>query len=471
MVKTNRAVNRGALLILAICVVLGIVAAFLLYNFTLNFVKNYNITGGAGSIAPSFTYNGPTTAPVAGQTAVPTSAANLIQAPAENETKPWDGVSRVNVLIMGLDYRDYIAGDIPRSDSMIVLTIDPLTMTAGMLSIPRNMWVDIPGFDYNQINTAYFLGAANHLPGGGPVLATKTVEEFLGIPIDYYAEIDFSAFTKFIDDMGGLTIYIHHKITVDPIGGKVTLQKGVQNLPGSLILAYARDRDSTAGGDFDRAARQQEVIMAIRDQTVNLHMLPTLIAQSPKMYNDIASGIHTNLTLEQIIQLALLAEKIPPENIKQGIIGPPKQITLGKSPEGYDVVIPVPDQIRLLTNQIFTASGPLSPAARSSDPLSLIKTEAARIQIQNGTTTPGIASRTADYLKSEGLNIIEQANADGVYSSSNLIIYTGKPYTANALANLFHIPSANIINRYNPDSPYDLTLIVGNDWAQKNPMP
>ena len=471
MVKTNRGVNRAVLLILAICAVLSIVAAFLLYNFTLKFVENFNVTGGAGIVAPSFTYSGPTVPPPPGSTAVPASAANLIQAPVENETKPWDGVSRVNVLILGLDYRDYVAGDIPRSDSMIVLTIDPLTMTAGMLSIPRNMWVDIPGFDYNQINTAYYLGQAEHLPGGGPALAAKTVEEFLGVPIDYYAEIDFSAFTKFIDDMGGLTIYIHNKITVDPIGGKVTLKKGVQNLPGSLILAYARDRDSTAGGDFDRAARQQEVIMAIRDQTVNLHMLPTLIAQTPKIYNDIASGIHTNLTLEQIIQLALLAEKIPPANIKQGIIGPPSQVTFGKSADGFDVNIAVPDQIRLLTDQIFTTEGPLSPAARASNPLALVKTEAARVQIENGTSTPGIASRTADYLKSQGLNIIQQANADGVYTSSNLIIYSGKPYTASYLANLFHIPDANIINRYTPDSAVDLTLIVGNDWAQKNPMP
>jgi hypothetical protein len=124
-----------------------------------------------------------------------------------------------------------------------------------------------------------------------------------------------------------------------------------------------------------------------------------------------------------------------------------------------------------LRDQIFTAAGPLSPAAKASDPLTLVKTEGARVQIQNGTATPGIASRTADYLKSQGLNIIQQANADGVYISSNLIIYNGKPYTASYLANLFHIPSGNIINRYNPDSAVDLTLIVGNDWAQKNPMP
>ena len=74
---------------------------------------------------------------------------------------------------------------------MILLTIDPLTKTAGMLSIPRDMWVNIPGFGYSRINTAYSLGEGSKLPGGGPELARKTVEQFIGVPIQYYAQIDF----------------------------------------------------------------------------------------------------------------------------------------------------------------------------------------------------------------------------------------------------------------------------------------
>ena len=89
-----------------------------------------------------------------------------INIPDSNLPPAWDGASRITVLIIGLDYRDYLANDgPPRSDTMILLTIDPLTKTAGMLSIPRDMWVNIPGFQYGRINMAYFYGEGSKLPG------------------------------------------------------------------------------------------------------------------------------------------------------------------------------------------------------------------------------------------------------------------------------------------------------------------
>jgi hypothetical protein len=127
----------------------------------------------------------------------------------ESDLPPaWDGASRINILLIGLDYRDWEAGlGAPRSDTMILLTIDPLTRTAGMLSIPRDMWVNIPGFGYSRINTAYSSGEGNKLPGGGPELARKTVEQFIGVPVQYYAQIDFFTFVEFIDLIGGIDVY------------------------------------------------------------------------------------------------------------------------------------------------------------------------------------------------------------------------------------------------------------------------
>jgi anionic cell wall polymer biosynthesis LytR-Cps2A-Psr (LCP) family protein len=115
-----------------------------------------------------------------------------------------DFSSRINVLVMGLDYRDWMADEGPsRTDTMILVTIDPVAKTAGMLSIPRDLWVNVPGYGQNKINTAYFLGEANRLPEGGPGLATQTVEEFLGIDVHYWAQIDFTAFIQFVDYIGG----------------------------------------------------------------------------------------------------------------------------------------------------------------------------------------------------------------------------------------------------------------------------
>jgi anionic cell wall polymer biosynthesis LytR-Cps2A-Psr (LCP) family protein len=110
----------------------------------------------------------------------------------------------LSLLVMGLDYRDWSSGEgPPRTDTMILFTIDPVNLKAGMISIPRDLWVNIPGFDYGRINTAYMLAEGNNLPGGGPQLAADTVEAFLGVPVDYYAQIDFSAFIRFIDEIGG----------------------------------------------------------------------------------------------------------------------------------------------------------------------------------------------------------------------------------------------------------------------------
>ncbi len=385
--------------------------------------------------------------------------------------QPWDGTSRVTILLLGLDFRDWEAGETPRSDTMILLTVDPLSKTAGIMSVPRDMWVNIPGSGYGKINTAYFIGASQKLPGGGPGLAMETVEDFIGVPIQYYAQIDFYAFERFIDEMGGLDMHIREEITVDPLGpgNTVKLKPGVQTLSGAVALAYARQR-YTEGGDFDRARRQREVILAMRDQIIDLNMLPTLVAKAPALYNELAAGIHTNLNLQQVIQLAYLAQQIDPKNIKQGGIGT-DMVTFGKSPDGLDIMKPIPDKIRILRDEIFSTGGPLSPAAVATDPAELAKLEGARIQVQNGTQTAGLAERTSEYLRSLGLNVVGEANADRVYSQTTLIDYSGKPYTMSQLAKLMKVDTANVFSRFDPAAQVDVVVIVGDNWAADNPMP
>jgi len=394
-----------------------------------------------------------------------------LQAAAGPTPQAWDGASRVTVLVMGLDFRDWEAGETPRTDTMILLTMDPLSKTAGMLSIPRDMWVNIPGFDHAKINTAYYLGEIYNVPGGGPGLAVETVEQFLGVPINYYAQVDFYAFVRFIDELGGLTMHIREPITVDPIGpgNTVTLEPGVQALDGATALAYARAR-YTEDGDFDRSRRQQEVIMALRDDIIDLGMLPTLISKAPILYNQLAEGIHTNLNLQEVIQLALFSAKIDPANIQQKVIGH-DQVMFGTSPDGLSIVIPIYDKIRLVRDEVFTTGGPVGPAAVSGDPAELRQVEAARVIIQNGTSAPGLATQTAEYLRSQGLNVIDPVdNADRLYQSTTIIIYNGKPYTTRYIAELMNVTTANIYNRFTPDAYADVAVIIGSDWQGSNPM-
>jgi polyisoprenyl-teichoic acid--peptidoglycan teichoic acid transferase len=389
--------------------------------------------------------------------------------------KPWDGASRVTILLMGLDMRDWEQNaGAPRTDTMMLVTIDPLTHTAGMLNIPRDMWVNIPGFGYHRINVAYSLGILNNYPdGGGPGLAVKTVESFLGVPINYYAQIDFFAFEKFIDEIGGVDINVSNKITIDPIGkmNTVILQPGKHHLDGPKTLAYARVRHD-AGDDFGRGDRQQQVMLAIRDKVLSLNMLPTLIAKAPQMYKDLSAGIHTNLTVDQAISLAWLAKDVDLKNIQRGVIGPPKQVilvTLDTEEGRQEVLKPVSGEIRLLRDQIFTSSGAVSPAMASADPKGLMQAEAARIMIQNGSGTAGMAGRTSEYLKSQGANVTGTGDGSLTYETS-VIDYTGKPYTLKYLVEMMNIRPDRIRFQYKPDSQVDVQVTLGTDWAQKNPM-
>ena len=457
--------DKLTLALIAAFVVLALATAVIAFIIVRNLVGSWTMTSLPG--APEISKDGQSLN-------IPQETAYVQPLQPENglEPEPWDGASRVTILLMGLDYRDWEAGETPRTDTMMLLTLDPLSNTAGMLSIPRDMWVNIPGFDYAKINTAYYLGEINHLPGGGPALAVETVEQFIGVPINFYAQVDFYAFAKFIDELGGLDLNVRDEIWVDPLGpnNTVKLNPGVQTLDGATTLAYARAR-YTDGGDFDRSQRQQDVIMAIREQVLSLNMMPTLIAKAPALYNDIASGIRTNLNLQQTLQLAILATKVTGGNIRQGVISPPEQVILGTSPDGLSILIPVHDKIRILRDQIFTTGGPIGPAAVAQDPLALAQAEQARIVVQNGTQDAGLASRTSEYLRSLALNVLGETNADQLYHNTTLVVVTGKPYTVKYLADTMGISSSDIFNRFEPDAGADVIVIVGSNWAASNPMP
>ena len=274
----------------------------------------------------------------------------------------WDGKARVTLLVMGVDYRDWLLGEgAPRSDTMMLITIDPITQQAGMLSIPRDLWVEIPGWGHNRINTAYMFGEGSNLPGGGPALAVKTVERLVGVPIQFYAVIDFHTFERLIDEIGGIDVLVRERIKISPIGELSRwLEAKPHHLDGASALAYARVRKAT-GGDFSRAERQQQVILAIMDRVVGFEILPTLVSKAPLLYQELSSGVITNLSLEQIISIAWLAAKIPKEDIHSGVIGPPKMVRFYTRPDGANVLRPVPSEIRILRDQIFTETSGFGP--------------------------------------------------------------------------------------------------------------
>ncbi len=379
----------------------------------------------------------------------------------------WEGSSRVTILVMGLDLRDWEAGDsAPRTDTMMVLTIDPLSNTAGMLSIPRDLWVEIPGFGYDRINTAYRNGEVFDLPGGGPALAIETVEKLVGVEIDYFAQVDFNVFVRMIDEIGGIKLEITEPIKVDLIGPEPpkTIQPGTHTLPGDVALAYARAR-GTEGGDFDRAQRQQQVILAIRDRVLSFDLIPLLLTKSGTLYNELSSGIRTNLSLEGAIDLGLLGIKIPIESIRRGVIGS-DAINFYTTPDGDQVLKPLPDQVRTVRDFVFGTTGLSSPLADMT-PEARIQAESATIALKNGTLREGLASATAQFLEERGFTFSSEnvGNANQTYPFTQVIDYTGNPYTVQMLVDMLGIQNHLIYLRYDPQSPIDVEVNLGNDWS------
>lgn len=399
-----------------------------------------------------------------------------ISAPESTLPASWDGGSRVNILFLGLDARD-LEVDAPRSDTMILFTIDPVTKTAGMISVPRDMWVDIPeGFGYGKINTAYALGEQYDLPGGGPALAMKTIERFLGVPVHYYAQVDFHAFEEAIDAMGGLYMCVDKKIRIDPIGPKPSepFEKGCSVRHGYQILAYARDRKTMEGGDITRAQHQQEVIMALRDQVLSPENFPEMVKIAPDVYQEASKGLRTNLSFEDALKLGALATQIDPSQIKRGVINY-EMGTLDRSPDGLSIMKPIPDQIRILRDEIFTSTGALSPQAVGS-PVELMQAQGARVNVLNGAygivEATELAARTQVYFTSQGMNVVGIGSADRTYDRTTVVLHNADLYTLRYVFDLVQANSNHqVIFRFDPAAGADVDIMLGNDWALNNPMP
>jgi polyisoprenyl-teichoic acid--peptidoglycan teichoic acid transferase len=394
------------------------------------------------------------------------------------EMPRWDGASRINVVFFGLR-GDMDGEDCPFcTDTIILMTIDPATRTAGMLSIPRDMWVNIPGFGYSRINTAWTIGEVTKLPGGGPGLAMETVSQFIGVPVHYYVQVDFGTFVSFINMIGGIDIYVEERMVLDPAGpgqDHFVLTPGdFRHMNGKRALAYARCRDESkgcSGGDFGRAKRQQKVIVAIRNKVLDPAYFPQLLGQAPEIYTEFSSGIHTNMSFEDALKLAGLVKDIPMESIKQGVIDAsmavPATTTLNGVPAS--VLRPVPDLIRILRDEIYVPGGPVSPLAQG-DPTTLMLADEARIRVTNNTYAAGLDERTASFLTAHGMLVLERGVSTGAASQTVLIVYSPKLYALRYLINTLGIQrSSQIIIQHDPAATVDIEIRIGEDWISKLP--
>ncbi|HPD40345.1 MAG TPA: LCP family protein [Anaerolineae bacterium] len=370
----------------------------------------------------------------------------------------WKGTERVNLLLLGVDERPQENG-MARTDTMMVLTLDPTTLQAGVLSIPRDLWVPIPGYNQGRINTAHRLGELYNYPGGGPALARETVEYNLGIPIQYYVRLNFQGFVDLIDLIGGIDVYVAEPIN-DPLYpdnnygyDPLYIPAGQQHFDGAMALKYARTRHDS--NDFERARRQQQVLLAVLERVSSLNLLPQLAPRLGELYTLMDQSVSTDLTLDEVLALAGLAVKVDRSQIRFAVIDSTcteNYIT----PEGAQVLIPLRDRIREVRDYVF---GGAELASQT------VEQENATIGVLNGTGRAGLAASTTDYLKEQGVAVAAFGNADRAdYATTMIILNRPKPATAARLATLLGLPQSAIVTASNVAAAQDITLILGADY-------
>ena len=263
----------------------------------------------------------------------------------EQDVWPAPDNGRVTILLLGIDARDKLKEGASRTDVMTLVTIDPISKTAAMLSIPRDLYVPLPGYNEQQrINTAYFWGEVNQLPGGGPGFAERTVTYNFGVPLQRYAVIDFEGFKEIVEAVGGVDIDVPQEIvdeeypTPDYRTEVLKIPAGRVHMDGELALKYVRTRHGDS--DFGRLQRQQQVMLAIRDKAVSIGSLNRV----PEVLNAVSNSLQTDLTLPEILSLARKWSQIPRESIHNYRIDE-TMIQPYVTPQGGQVLLPDRDKI------------------------------------------------------------------------------------------------------------------------------
>lgn len=366
-----------------------------------------------------------------------------------------EGDGRINILVMGIPGGDYPGAEL--TDTIMVVSIEPQGRGVTMLSIPRDLWVKIPNHGFQKINEAHAIGEQTKYPGGGPQLAKETIQQLLDLPIHYYIRVDFVGFKKLIDAIGGIDVTVEKDLKdywyPNQNGGRETfyLKKGTYHMDGELALKYARSRQSTS--DFDRARRQQQILIAAKDKVLKDKTYLD-IKKMEEILKIVGDHFKTDLQIWEIKKIAEIGEKIDYNKIFNYVLdNSPSGILISSNKGGAYVLLPKNNdyaKIAAFAHQIF-------------DDI-YIKEENARIEILNGTYYSKQATYLADFLKKYGYNIVKTGFVENRNVKKTVILdYTNgeKPYTINYLQKRLN---AEVINKKPENNDIDIQIIIGTDY-------
>ncbi len=398
----------------------------------------------------SYYYLTPESTPV---TAVPSPVPHIKQ---EDDVK--------NILLIGSDKSDTTGGY--RSDTLIVVSINKTANTVTMLSIPRDLYVFIPKSKavMGRINSV--INVAKNVPGGPIPLLEQTILYNLGIPIHYYARVDFESFRAIVNTLGGVDLPITCDFqdwrlkdpSFDPEVVEnwelFTLNTGIQHLDGDTALWYARARQvgrAGSGSDFDRARRQQEVLRAMFHKAKEQNLL----LQVPSFYQQFGSAVETDMTLGDVLQFVQLALSLDELNIRSFSIRSPYIQGWTTPNDNASVLLPVPDEFYKYIQRVITAGG---SNRASQTPYS--------VELWNGTTWADGDDLAAYRLSLEGLLVSIGTPDRTDYTTTTIVDYTTSPKGSpiRELQKVLHVSDVNVVAQPDAASPVQFRVILGADY-------
>jgi LCP family protein required for cell wall assembly len=352
------------------------------------------------------------------------------------DTTPLKGedVGRVNILLAGDSADDPNHGGAQLTDSIMIVSIDTKGKNSFMLSVPRDLWVIVPTLGHNKINAANEVTTFNvsGYPQGGMGALEQIAHDDLGIPINYYALIDYSAFRDAVNAVGGIPVNIQ---STDPRGlfdpniakadgGPLKLPNGWNNLNGQTALNLARARGDPCfcgqyeygfpSSDFDRTQHQRQMLIALAQKGTSIGVAsnPLKVGQ---IFDSIGNNVKTDLSLSNIRRLVKITKGTSPSTIQSttyqyGGINP--ILTGYYTPNGQDALIPAAGIDDFSKMQLFYQK------LTSNNP---VVKEGAKIVVLNGTSTLGLAKTEQTKLMAKGIDVVGVADASKIYPTTTII--------------------------------------------------
>jgi LCP family protein required for cell wall assembly len=374
----------------------------------------------------------------------------------------------INVLLLGSDRRGN--AEVSLTDVMMIASIFPETPGVSLTSIPRDVYAWIPTWGLDKINTAFLRGYKNDYPGGGPGLVKATVEYNFGVPIHYYAMVDFSSYRSIVDAVGGVDVIVEcpfHDTYPDPEvpEGKtdIDMEPGIHHLDGKHALWYVRSRWNTS--DFDRHRRQQQVLREVFSRALHQN----LIGQIPEFWSIYKDEVDTDLGLTDLLYLGSIGARFDLRNLKSRYIRGSELLESWTTHKGMYVLVPHRDALYEFMQE--AVQPPVTSRAAQ---------RAHRVAVWNGTGNSGWGGVAAYRLRLEGFVVTEIKDVE--VAPQTLITdftTTSKGSPLWRLLRLYRLQGSDVISEPTEGSAVDFRVRLGRDYnpcdgtgtAQWHPTP